>query len=216
MMIYRIVSSLLAPKFKAASSNVLSNFFNFEETTRSTKVVIKANCPKTTNQKLGLNISKSKAKLSSKNKPVEFTANNKEIPKITPGITKGVNAKKYKSCLYLKFSLSNKKAPKVHTITEKTETKNAVCADTQILNKFSTSLKIPSLFSLVPINQSSEKPFQGREGKFESLNANTDVTNKGANKKIKNSIIYNLKASELLFDVGKLLIMIKPLQDFVY
>jgi hypothetical protein len=44
------------------------------------------------------------------------------------------------------------------------------------------SWKIPTLSGLFAKNQSRLNPFQGRDGKLESLKARTQVTTRGANK----------------------------------
>ena len=75
-----MVSNLVAPRFMAASSRVLSNFLSLAETISVTMVVIKENCPKTTSQNPGLNKAISRPKFCSKNKPRVLDKSRMEIP----------------------------------------------------------------------------------------------------------------------------------------
>jgi hypothetical protein len=184
-----MVSNLVAPRFMAASSRVLSNFLSLAETISVTMVVIKENCPKTTSQNPGLNKAISRPKFCSKNKPRVLDKSRMEIPRITPGITRGASIRKKRTCLKANSSCSNKKAPIVPTIVENIETKKATLKLTHMLSRLIWSWKIPVLSMEVPVNQSRVNPFHGSAGNMESLNASTQVIARGAKRNTKNRII---------------------------
>jgi len=52
---------------------------------------------------------------------------------------------------------------------------------------------MPTRSGRFAVNHPRVKPFHGREGNWESLNASMQVTRRGANRKVKYAITYNLK-----------------------
>jgi hypothetical protein len=85
-----------------------------------------------------------------------------------------------------------------------------------MLSKFIWSWNIPTRSGKSAVNHSRVKPFQGREGNWESLNASMHVTNKGANRNVKYRIIYSLKLDVYALEFGRERIIVPLSSRFVW
>jgi hypothetical protein len=75
-------------------------------------------------------------------------------------------------------------------MVDRTATKNPVLRLVYILAINSSSAKSPCRSSVAEKNQSRVNPFQGSEMKLESLNARTEMANRGMTKNAKNRKTY--------------------------
>ncbi len=87
-----------------------------------------------------------------------------EIPRITPGITRGASIIRYRACLPGKRTRSIKKAFTVPTSSDATVTHKATLVLVQMLPSNGRSPNKPTRCGVLLQNQSRVKPFQGGAG----------------------------------------------------